>query len=337
MAYVSRMVANGETLIGVSRLHWIYLAQGLGWLIGLMFIGFVIDGLLAMALGAILPIPAVQWGFAAVQTTWIEMFFIAAGLYLFAIYFIKVATTELALTNQRIIYKVGWIFVNVQEMNLDEIRGTRIDLGMLGRFLGYGSVALDARFVGDMVTGYINRPYRFMRAMNEAQAAIDSNISLVIDNVRGEKLHIRQPGEDGQISPGHKPTPEPEPESGGNTPPSRDEAPSTEPTQFEDPPMLTPDQVRAALQGETVTVPMAPHTPMPVKAGVKPAPKNNVAAQDNMPPTNPDHRPTAQAHTVAEGSYEEEKLKEELLEEFSQTIDPDGENSTTPQVSRRIH
>ncbi len=355
MAYISRMIANGETLIGVSRLHWIYLAQGLCWLIGLMFVGFVIDALLAMALGAILPIPAVQWGFMAVQTTWIEMFFIAAGLYLFAIYFIKVATTELALTNQRIIYKLGWIFVNVQEMNLDEIRGTHIDLGMLGRFLGYGSISFDARFVGDMVTGSINRPYRFLKAMNEAQAEIDNNISLVIDNVKGEKLHIRQPGEGGQISRGHKPTPDPEPED--NPPPKKqtkedkggqgdaqaqqekDESPGTEPTQFEDPPMLTPEHVRAALQGETVTVPLAPGTEFPVKAGIKKASdkKDKEPEADDIAPIDPDNRPAAAPHAVAEGSYEEEKLKEELLEEFSQTISPDDENSSTRQVSRRIH
>ena len=311
MAYISRMIADGETLIGVSRLHWIYLVQGLFWLIGLMAIGFILDALIGMALGAL--VPGVSLGFLG-ESTFLELFFIGAGIYLFAVYFIKVATTEFALTSARVIYKVGWIFVDVRELNLDEVRGSHINLGALGRFLGYGMVSLDARFVGDLVTGAINKPYRFTKAMNEAQANIDSNISLVIDNVKGEKLHVRQPGQGGQISPGHTPASQAEP-------PAKAKA-----EQFEDQPILSPEQIEKALQGETITVPLKDKNP--------PAPPPTRQATEEAP-FDPDNRPLPEAHPVAEGSYEEQKLKEDLNREWSESAEE--EDPYSYRSSRQLH
>lgn len=256
MAYISRMIAEGEKLIGVSRLHWIYLVEGLCWLIGLMCIGFVLDGLIAKGLGVLSPVA--QWHFIGLQATGIELFFIAAGLYLFAIFFIKVATTEVALTTQRIIHKTGWIFVKVKEVNLEEIKGSRIDLGMLGRFLGYGSIALDARFVQDANLPFINKPYRFVKAMNEAQEALEDHLSLVIDGQEGT-VHLR--------------------------PAEKETAAALKKKHREDP---KPEAV--------------------------------------------DTRPQAQPHEVAEGSFEEEKLSEDLNREWDEHAD-----SNAHRTSRQIH
>lgn len=313
MAYVSKMIANGETLIGVSRLHWIYLVQGLVWLIGLMATGFMLDAVIGMALGAI--IPAAGWHFMGLQTTWLELFFIACGLYLFGVFFVKVATTELALTDQRIIYKVGWIFVNVQEMNLDEVRGTRVNLGMLGRFLGYGSLAFDARFVGDMITGHVNKPYRFLKAANEAQENIDANISLVVDHTKGEKFNIRQPSDAEKPQAANPPPP---PETTPQTPKKWAEHKQREEAQ----PVLSKTQIEKALRGEVITLPTRGRTPA-------------APAADTPDAT---EKPQAQAHEVPEGSYEEEKLKEELIDEWEEIAEPsDGEEEDGPRASRRIH
>ena len=188
MAYVERMIAPGEEMIGVSRIHWIHVVQGLLWLIGLMALGFVLDSLIAGFFGLILP--SVQFAGALLEATWLELFFLCAGLYIFSVYFIHFATTEVALTNQRVIYKRGWIFVDIKEVNLDEIKGSNIDLGLLGRFLGYGSIALDARFVRDTQLPFINEPYRFVRAMNEAQVNIEDHFALVLDDGHQKKARF---------------------------------------------------------------------------------------------------------------------------------------------------
>lgn len=322
MAYVTKMIANGETLIGVSRLHWIYLVQGLVWLIGLMAVGFMLDALIGMALGAI--IPGTQFYFAGLQATWLELFFLAAGLYLFGIFFVKVATTEFALTDQRVIYKVGWIFVNVQEMNLDEIRGTRVDLGMLGRFLGYGSIALDARFVGDLVTGHINKPYRFTKAMNEAQENIDANISLVIDHAKGGKFNVRQPSEKEKASTANPPPPPPE------TTPQTPQKWEDRKMQVENQPVLSKEQIARALQGEVITLP-GKSQPKQKAKGQAPTPQPGEESFD------PADRPQAQAHPVAEGSYEEERLKEDLIDEWEEISEPAEQEEDDHRSSRRYH
>ena len=60
---------------------------------------------------------------------WIAALFAVAGLMIAVIHFLKVIATEIALTDQRIIYKTGLIFVNVEEIDLAEIRAEQVKHG----------------------------------------------------------------------------------------------------------------------------------------------------------------------------------------------------------------
>ena len=56
--------------------------------------------------------------------------------------FIKRRTTELAITNRRLIYKRGIIWRVSREVNLSQIESVDVGQSILGRLLGYGEVAV---------------------------------------------------------------------------------------------------------------------------------------------------------------------------------------------------
>ena len=49
-------------------------------------------------------------------------------------------TTEIAVTDRRVIYKRGFIQRHTAEMNMDKIESVIVDQSILGRILGFGSI-----------------------------------------------------------------------------------------------------------------------------------------------------------------------------------------------------
>ncbi len=127
MSYVQRVLQPGETIRRVASVHWIiYLPGGLLLLLALatlvygeffssqhMFWWQILAGLLAVG-GLFFLIP--EW-----FSWW---------------------TTEIAVTNHRIIYKTGFIRRLTKEMNMDKVESVEVDQSILGRVLDYGNVVI---------------------------------------------------------------------------------------------------------------------------------------------------------------------------------------------------
>lgn len=77
------------------------------------------------------------------------------------------ATTEVALTNQRVILKWGFVRRNTIETYLDKVEGIAVDQSILGRLLGYGSVSVRGTGGGATPCPGITSPQEFRRAVNE--------------------------------------------------------------------------------------------------------------------------------------------------------------------------
>ncbi|HEV2008990.1 MAG TPA: PH domain-containing protein, partial [Burkholderiales bacterium] len=67
---------------------------------------------------------------------------LAIGLILIVVALIRRLTTELVLTDRRIITKSGLISRNTVEMNLAKIESIHVNQGLLGRILDYGDVTV---------------------------------------------------------------------------------------------------------------------------------------------------------------------------------------------------
>ncbi|MEI6647846.1 MAG: PH domain-containing protein [bacterium] len=73
---------------------------------------------------------------------WIIFVSLKAILTLFIAPLIAQATSEFAITNKRIIIKVGLISRRTLEMNLSKIESVNVNQGILGRILGFGTIVV---------------------------------------------------------------------------------------------------------------------------------------------------------------------------------------------------
>ena len=130
MRYVTRVLQPGEAVVHATRLHWVIFVPAIVLLvIALAF--FVAFGLFPAGgmsgdIGTALEILAAIFALFAVSS-WLR----AA---------IRRATTELAVTDRRVIYKAGLLSRHTLEMNRSKVESIDVDQSLLGRILGFGTI-----------------------------------------------------------------------------------------------------------------------------------------------------------------------------------------------------
>ena len=98
---------------------------------------------------------------------------IPIALVIMAIVAIRIYSTELAITNKRVIAKFGFIRRNTVELKLDRIEGLRVNQGIFGRVFNYGSVIVSGTGVTQTPIPAIDRPLDFRRLCLEAADSKD--------------------------------------------------------------------------------------------------------------------------------------------------------------------
>src|SRR4029077_4580159 len=93
------------------------------------------------------------WSVCGYLVLGVLLLVVVVGLYFLGVAWVKVRSTEIAITNRRIIAKFGFIRRHTVEINLDKVESLRVEQGMMGRFLNYGTL-----FIGG--TGHAMAPMR---------------------------------------------------------------------------------------------------------------------------------------------------------------------------------
>jgi uncharacterized membrane protein YdbT with pleckstrin-like domain len=126
MSYVRSVVQPNEKIIAVGRLSWIVYQRAIAFLL----VGIVLaileriysdEPLLIIGTGIVLGVAAIVSAIRAWFIRW---------------------TTEIAVTDKRIIYKRGFIRRHTVEMNMDKVATVDVDQSILGRLLDYGSIRI---------------------------------------------------------------------------------------------------------------------------------------------------------------------------------------------------
>lgn len=81
--------------------------------------------------------------------------------------FIRRATSEFAITNKRIIIKIGLISRRTLEMNLSKIESVNVNQSILARLLGYGTIVVIGTGGTREVFYDIAKPLMFRRKFQE--------------------------------------------------------------------------------------------------------------------------------------------------------------------------
>ena len=124
MSYIEKVLQPDERVIAFGRKHWIIYLPG---------ILFIMLGVVIWSFGSMLYPVDYLWdivggvialfGFLALFRAWFEQW-----------------TTEIAVTNRRVVYKAGFISRNTTEMNMEKVESVSVDQNLWGRIFDYGTV-----------------------------------------------------------------------------------------------------------------------------------------------------------------------------------------------------
>jgi uncharacterized membrane protein YdbT with pleckstrin-like domain len=95
--------------------------------------------------------------------------FYGLGLLFWIAAAIRYYTTELAITNKRVIAKFGLISRSTVEINLQKIESIQVNQGILGRILNYGSIVVSGAGNPQAPVPGISSPLQFRRAFIDTQ------------------------------------------------------------------------------------------------------------------------------------------------------------------------
>lgn len=130
VSYIDESLIEGERLLHRARLSW--------WSqVGLLILGLV---LLVVVVGLIF----IVWA-------WINM-----------------RSTEIAITNRRIIAKFGFIRRSTVEINLEKVEALRVEQSFMGRILNYGTIFISGAGTSVAPMKDIADPLVFRRKFMEA-------------------------------------------------------------------------------------------------------------------------------------------------------------------------
>jgi len=175
MKKIAKIINPNEKVIAVRRPHWIYLAWGVFWFILMSGIGIMADELLFRYAGSVIPPETlwfnVDWGIVQISRhgTPIPLFGIATGLAVMLPYFLTYISTVIVLTGERFIHKTGLIFVQIVQVDLEDIRAEHVDHGYLGWLIGYATIRFDCRFIEDVRLPAIAKPYALIKATHNVR------------------------------------------------------------------------------------------------------------------------------------------------------------------------
>ena len=133
MSYVQRVLQPGEMIRHTASPHWIVYWPGT---------------LCIVAAGAVLLFGPRLWADHPTFWTWVASLIAVVGLFLLIREWYGWWTTEIAVTNLRVIYKTGFIQRRTNEMNMDKVESVQVDQSILGRILDYGTVVITGTGAG---------------------------------------------------------------------------------------------------------------------------------------------------------------------------------------------
>ena len=93
---------------------------------------------------------------------------VVIGLFFLIYAWVKVRSTEIAITNRRVIAKFGFVTRHTVEINLEKVEALRVDQGFWGRMLNYGTIHITGAGTSVAPMPDIADPLVFRRKFMEA-------------------------------------------------------------------------------------------------------------------------------------------------------------------------
>ena len=124
MSYLDKILQPDETILARGKKHWIIYAPGAA----VFLLGVLIEAFKGS-------VPGADW---LLQI--IAMIVAAIGIVLLFREWFDQWTTEIVVTNKRVVYKRGFISRFTREMNMEKIESVAVDQNLLARLIDYGTI-----------------------------------------------------------------------------------------------------------------------------------------------------------------------------------------------------
>jgi uncharacterized membrane protein YdbT with pleckstrin-like domain len=144
-SYVESIVGSGERILYVGKVSLFAILPAL------------VGGALLIVVGA---------GLSVVNP--LAALIAVAGIVWLAVGLIRRASTELAVTDRRVIAKFGFIRRSTVELNIAKIESVRVEQSVLGRIFNYGSVFVTGTGSTMDPIPFIAKPIAFRQAVQSA-------------------------------------------------------------------------------------------------------------------------------------------------------------------------
>jgi len=144
MGYIDDNLLTGEYVMYRTRLHWIVFFWPIVWL----FIAIMLFG-------------------ESGVPSWVGAVILVMGLITGIKSYIRYVTSEFGVTNKRVLVKFGWIRRDALEIVLDKVEGIRVNQGIWGRILNYGSIVISGSGGSREVFPRITAPILFRQKVQE--------------------------------------------------------------------------------------------------------------------------------------------------------------------------
>ena len=152
MSYIEKNLMSAEKIVYRTKLHRIVFVWPIIWLVVALLIFFSMSDV-------------------AVRDVLSILIFLLAILTSISV-FINYTTSEFAITNKRVIVKVGFIRRNSIEILLSKVEGIQVNQGILGRIFGFGSIVVSGTGGTKDPFHKISNPLEFRRKTQEQIAAV---------------------------------------------------------------------------------------------------------------------------------------------------------------------
>ncbi|MBI5710246.1 MAG: PH domain-containing protein [Candidatus Eisenbacteria bacterium] len=168
MGQLEKVLSEGEPVAFRTRLHWLPCCPGA--------LALSLVALLALVLPLVFAPHQIGDLFArapAVAATLVAVLALALVVPLLVVRFL-ITTHEFAVTDRRVVAKMGWLRSRTLDLNVTKVESMEIDQGVLGRMFGYG----DVRVVGTGGTAEsfrgVKDPIGFRKAVNAAADSVQA-------------------------------------------------------------------------------------------------------------------------------------------------------------------
>ncbi|MGI8817804.1 MAG: PH domain-containing protein [Gemmatimonadales bacterium] len=144
MSYLDDHLLGGERIVYRARLHWT------------IFLSSIVVVLLGIGLGILLQVLEPAYSYAGLTLA-------GVGLLLAIGPAVRYISSEFAVTDKRVLGKLGFIERESKETLLSKIEAIAIDQGVLGRILGFGTVTITGTGGTQESFPRISEPLEFRR------------------------------------------------------------------------------------------------------------------------------------------------------------------------------